>query len=256
MDNKAVKISAVIITLNEEKNIGRCIDSLQGVADEIVVVDSFSTDKTKEICLQKGVVFIECAFEGYVKQKNYAVWQASYDYILSLDADEALSSQLRQSILSVKKNWSHDGYKFNRLTNYCGRWIKHCGWYPDTKLRLWERRKGQWEGHNIHETLKMIHDSKIQHLTGDLWHYSYHTLSQHIIQIDKFTTIMAQENFKKRSKHPSFFHLHIHPTLFFFKKYFLNLGFMDGYMGYIICKNGAYYKFLKYAKLKELYKHN
>jgi glycosyltransferase involved in cell wall biosynthesis len=212
MDKKAVMISAVIITLNEEKNIMRCIESLQGVADEIVVVDSCSTDHTKEICLEMGVTFIEHAFEGYVEQKNYAVRQARYEYVLSLDADEVLSPQLKQSILSAKEDWSYDGYKFNRLTNYCGRWIRHCGWYPDTKLRLWDRRKGEWKGDKVYETLKMLPEAGIQHLKGDLLHYSYHNITHHIVQTNQYATFMAEEKFKKNKKVIPFFHVFLYPT--------------------------------------------
>ncbi|MEK6565704.1 MAG: glycosyltransferase family 2 protein, partial [Bacteroidota bacterium] len=130
------RLSVVIITHNEEQNIARCLESIRGVADEIVVVDSFSTDKTRAICQKHGARFIRHKFEGHIEQKNFAMRQAKSPYILSLDADEALSPELRQSILDVKNNWASDGYRINRLTNYCGAWIRHCGWYPDTKLRL------------------------------------------------------------------------------------------------------------------------
>ena len=139
-----IQLSAVIITFNEERNIGRCIDSLQGIADDIVVVDSFSSDKTKEICLSKNVRFVEHAFDGHIEQKNWAITQAKHPHILSLDADEALDEVLKKSILEVKQNFTQDAYQMNRITNYCGQWIKHCGWYPDTKLRLWDSSKGYW----------------------------------------------------------------------------------------------------------------
>ena len=125
-----VSISAVIITLNEERNIGRCLDSLQGVADEIVVVDSYSSDRTEEICRSHGARFIQHRFAGHIEQKNWAILQASHPYVLSLDADEALSYELTSSILEVKGNWTHDAYYFNRLTSYCGKWIRHTTWYP------------------------------------------------------------------------------------------------------------------------------
>ena len=137
-----VSLSAVIITYNEEKNIERCLLSLKGVVDEIVVVDSFSQDRTEAICAQYGVKFIQHAFEGHIQQKNWAITQASSPYVLSLDADEALSDELRQSILEAKNNWTAQGYFFNRLNNYCGQWIRHSGWYPDRKLRLWDARLG------------------------------------------------------------------------------------------------------------------
>ena len=142
-------ISAVIITYNEEKNLERCIESVRDIADEIVIVDSFSTDRTKEICKKYELHFIEHKFEGHIQQKNWAITQAKYPHILSLDADEVLSDRLKESIREVKENWTHDGYYFNRLTNYCGKWIRHCGWYPDRKLRLWDSRKGRWAVHTI-----------------------------------------------------------------------------------------------------------
>jgi glycosyltransferase involved in cell wall biosynthesis len=128
------KISVVIITYNEEKDIGRCLDAVKDVADDIVVVDSFSTDRTEEICKEKGARFVQHKFEGHIQQKNWAITQARYPHVLSLDADEVVSERLQKEILKVKENWQADGYYFNRMTNYCGKWIKHCGWYPDRKI--------------------------------------------------------------------------------------------------------------------------
>ena len=148
-----LKISAVIITFNEEKNISRCLDSLSKVAEDIIVVDSFSTDRTKDICLEKKVRFVENAFVGHIEQKNFALTQAVHPFVISLDADEALSPELEKSILEVKKNHKYEAYTMNRLTNYCGQWIKHGGWYPDSKIRLWFVNKGQWGGVNPHDTV-------------------------------------------------------------------------------------------------------
>ena len=134
-----IKLSAVIITFNEEEHLEKCLSSLQNIADEIVVVDSYSTDGTKKICKDFGVRFIEQKFLGYKEQKNFALTQAKYDYILSLDGDEALSDTLKKSILEVKNNWNKDGYYCNRLNNYCGQWIRHSDWYPDRKLRLFKK---------------------------------------------------------------------------------------------------------------------
>ncbi len=253
MPNKSIKISAVIITLNEEKNIARCIHSLQEIADEIVVVDSFSTDRTKEICDSLPVRWIEHAFEGHIEQKNFAVQQATYDHVLSLDADEVLSDALKQSVAAVKKNWVADGYTFNRLTNYCGRWIRHSGWYPDKKLRLWNRHKGHWAGINPHDSVKLQKNTQIEHLQGDLLHYSYDSIAQHVDQTNKFSSIGAQQYFARKKAY-FLWHLIIYPPFLFLKRYILQLGFLDGLEGFIICKNAAYYKFIKYAKLRELYR--
>ena len=162
-----VELSAVIITFNEERNIRRCIESVLEVVDEIVVVDSFSTDKTKTICQEYNVRFIEHPFEGYIEQKNWAKSQATHNCILSLDADEALDGRLKESILKIKSDWKY-AYKMNRLTNYCGKWIHHSGWYPDTKLRLFDRREGDWGGINPHDKFIVKNSEKVKHLEGDI----------------------------------------------------------------------------------------
>jgi glycosyltransferase involved in cell wall biosynthesis len=251
---KSVKISAVIITFNEEINIGRCLDSVMELADEIIVVDSFSSDNTEEICLKKGARFIKNPFEGHIEQKNYAMLAASHDYILSLDADEALSKELANSIHKVKSNWIYDGYSFNRLTNYCGRWIRHCGWYPDKKLRLWNRKKGCWGGVNPHDRVIIHKKSAIGHLSGDLLHHSYHTIKQHISQINSFSDIAAREKHDQGETANLIIDILLTPILIFIKKYFVKLGILDGYYGFVISINTAFGIFLKYIKLRELNK--
>ena len=163
-----IKLSSVIITLNEERNIGRCLDSLKGIADEIIVVDSGSTDRTEEICRSLGVKFIHHPFEGYTEQKNFAVGHCTFDYVLSLDADEALSEELKKSISAIKSKWNKDGYSFNRFTNYCGKWIKHCGWYPDRKLRLFKKNKGSWLGNKLHERFVLNDSGNSEFSKGDI----------------------------------------------------------------------------------------
>ncbi len=245
------QISAVIITLNEEKNLGRCLESLLDVVDEIVVVDSFSTDKTEEIARSYGARFIQHTFEGYIEQKNWATDQATYDYILSLDADEMLSDTLKNSILKVKNNWTHDGYTFNRLTNYCGRWIRYTSWYPSRKLRLYDRRKGQWEGINPHDAFVMQKGSKIKHLKGDLLHYSFYTIGQQINQINRFSELQSMAFFLKGYK-ANAYSIVIKPLWRFFRDYFIKLGILDGFYGFVISVNGAYEVYLKYLKLKKV----
>lgn len=249
-----IRLSAVIITFNEEKNIGRCLDSLIEVADDIIVVDSYSTDRTKEICMEKGVRFIQHPFEGHIEQKNWAVTQAIYPHVLSLDADEALNETLRKSILLVKNNFEKDGYYMSRLTNYCGKWIKHCGWYPDKKLRLWDSRKGKWGGINPHDKYEMFEgDKNTGYLNGDILHYSYFTIKDHYKQVDYFTTIAANAYAKAR-KSGSILKLIVNPAAKFIDHYLLKLGFLDGKEGFLISKISAYATWLKYKKLRKLLK--
>ncbi len=247
-----IPLSAVIITFNEEKNIARCLDSLKGIADDIVVVDSFSTDHTESICKSKGVRFIRHPFEGHIQQKNWAITQAKFPHILSLDADEALDEALIKAILEVKVNWTHSGYYMNRLTNYCGKWIRHCGWYPDRKLRLWDSRKGQWTGTNPHDRYElMAGDKDTAQLNGDILHYSFYTIEQHLKQVDYFTDISSKALYTKGKK-ANVLHLIINPVIKFLRDYVFKLGFMDGYYGFVVCKISAKATYLKYAKLRVL----
>jgi glycosyltransferase involved in cell wall biosynthesis len=243
-------LSAVIITYNEEKNIARCIESVRAVADEILVVDSFSTDATESICSDFGVRFVQHPFAGHIEQKNYALSQARHDCVLSLDADEALSPELADSIAKTKNNWQHDGYAFNRLTSYCGQWIKHCGWYPDPKIRLFDRRKALWGGINPHDKIIMADSAATGHLPGDLLHYTFSSVAEHIEQINAFSEIKAEGLFRK-GRRVSLLRMMLEPLFKFFKSYVLKAGFLDGWHGLIICANSAHAIFLRYAKLYE-----
>jgi len=246
-----VKLSTVIITFNEEKNIGRCIESAREISDEILVVDSHSTDRTREICQQLQVRFIAREFAGHIEQKNFALDQASFTHVLSLDADEQIGPELLASIKAVKDNFSADGYSFNRLTCYAGHWVKHCGWYPDRKLRLLDKSKGRWSGVNPHDIIQMRPNSNIFHLAGDLRHYSYDSITDHVNQTNKFTTIAAKAAYECGIR-SSNFKIVTRPPLKFFKDYFLKLGFLDGRYGLIICCINALSALLKYSKMKEL----
>jgi len=249
-----IQLSVVIITFNEEKNIRRCLDSVKDIADDIVVVDSFSTDPTEDICKSKGVRFVQHTFEGYMEQKNWAITQAKFPHVLSLDADESLSAELKISIQAVKNNWTKSGYYMNRMTNYCGQWIRHCGWYPDRKLRLFDSREGKWGGMNPHDKYETFAgEMKTGFLKGDILHYSYYSVEEHYKQAEKFAEISANAMHKKGII-ISPFSIYLKPAFKFFRNYFFKLGFLDGKYGYVICKISSWETFLKYSKLYRINK--
>ena len=253
-----MRISAVIITLNEEANLARCITSLQGVVDEVVVVDSYSQDNTRAVAESfVDVKFYAQKWLGYAGQKNYANSLSTYDTILSIDADEVLSEELQNSILEIKKEEEcrNRVFEMSRLTNYCGHWIRHCGWYPDRKIRIFDRRSVQWQGDFVHESLYLPQEVEIISLKGELLHYSYKNASDHVKQFDKFTTLTAMEANKKR-KNVSIIGLILRPKWRFIRDFVFKLGFLDGYAGYRVCKMSSFATFLKYAKLKELNKND
>lgn len=247
------KLSVVIITYNEEKNIGRCLNSIKNIADEIIILDSGSTDKTKEIALSfSKVKFYEHPFDGHIQQKNRAKDMATYDWVLSLDADEALDDTLQQQILQIKGKWTKDGYYINRLTNYCGQWIRYSNWYPDKKLRLWNRHKGEWRGINPHDKFEMFEGNKVTaHLKGNILHYSYYTLEDHYKQAEYFSSIAARAYFEKHIR-AHWWNLIINPVAKFIDHYLLHLGFLDGVAGWHIARISAYATYLKYQKLIQL----
>lgn len=246
------KLSAIIITQNEERNICRCLDSLRDIADEIIVVDSGSTDHTEQICSAHGVTFVYHPWAGYSEQKNYAETLASGDWILSIDADEALSPTLRQSILEIKQQPQAKNTVFSvcRRTNYCGHWINHCGWYPDEKIRLWPRGTCQWQG-VVHEELNFTRPMQRQRLTGDLEHYSYYSIAELASRQVKYATLAADKAHEQRKRCPMGA-LAVKPAWTFFRNYILRLGFLDGRAGFTVCRMTAFYTFIKYARLKEL----
>ncbi|HOL69798.1 MAG TPA: glycosyltransferase family 2 protein [Bryobacteraceae bacterium] len=244
-----MKISATIITCDEERNIARAIESLR-CCDEIVVVDSGSTDRTVEIAARLGARVIESPWPGYAKQKNLAASQASYDWIFSIDADEALSEALEAEIWQLKKNGpEHDAYTMPRLAQYLGRWILHSGWYPDRKVRLYNRNKATWVGDFVHESVQV--EGSIGHLKSNLLHYTCDSLSEHLRTLDRYTTLAAQE-VVARGKKPSWPNLILEPTWTFLQTYFLKLGFLDGVEGLTIAYMAATYTFLKYAKARNM----
>lgn len=247
-----VPLSIVVITFNEERNIGRCLDALGDIADEVVVVDSCSTDETVSICESRGARVVQQAFAGYVEQKNFATAQARYDYVLQLDADEVLTEELRHSIRAAKQSWQGAGYTLARLTNYCGTWVRHGGWYPDRKLRLYDRRLGRWTGLLLHERYEVAGGQNIGTLAGDLLHYSYDSVAQHVTQLNRFTSIAAEELALRGRGKATLFHLLLKPIWKFVHGYIVRLGFLDGFAGLCIASISAAGVFFKYAKLRTL----
>lgn len=245
------KISAVIITYNEEALIEKCLASIDGIADEIVVVDSFSTDSTEDICKKYNARFIKHKFEGYRDQKNYAIRLATYKNILSLDADESLSDTLRESILKIKDKWDYDGYRFNRRSNFCGTWINYSEWYPDRQLRLFHADDGKWGVLNLHEKFIMSNGANIGKLKGDLLHWSFTSYEDHEDKMRRYTQIGAEE-FHKAGKKANIFTPYIHFIWGFLRSYLIKGGFLDGRNGYRICSLYARSAFIKYKKLRHL----
>ena len=243
------KISATIITYNEEKNIRRCIESLDFV-DEIVVVDSLSSDNTCAIAKELGAKVIDQKFLGHIDQKQLAVENATYDWILSLDADEEVSPELKASIVElIKKPLEYDAYEMKRVSFHLGRWIRHGGWYPDKKIRLFNRQKAHWGGYNPHD--KVIVNGKVGMLEGDLKHYVFTDLRHNIDTNNSYSSIMAEDLYKKGKKF-SYLKLFFKPVGKFLEVYIYKRGFLDGMAGFIIAVGASYSMFLKFAKLWEL----
>ncbi len=247
MSVNPVKLSVVIITLNEEKNIGRCLKAAWQVADEIVVVDSFSTDLTKSICEKSGVKFVEHKFEGHIQQKNFAITQAKYKYILSVDADEVLSNELISSIKKVKENPVFEAYTINRMSYYVDRFIKHGHWFPDKKIRLFRKGIGEWGGKNPHDLFALKRGTKTPILKGVLHHYTFSSIFEHIKQANNFSEIGASQMEGQATFFLAIKAL-LSPFWGFLYGYFIKLGFLDGWYGLIIAIVSSAETFLKYTK--------
>lgn len=246
----AIKLSAVIITRNEEKNIARCLESIQGLADDVLVLDSGSNDKTRMITARYSVRFFSQPFQGYAAQKNDAAKRARFNYVLSLDADEALSEPLKDAIRLVKEAWTADAYAFNRLTRFCGTWIHHGEWYPDRVVRLYDKRKTAWQG-TLHEELRLPQGQPVEFLHGDLLHYSYDSLFQYHRKTVLYAGIAAADLFAKGLR-PRAYHFFIKPIFRFFNAFIIQRGFLDGSAGYRIACLTAGRLQTKYTQLKRL----
>lgn len=249
------KLSVIIITLNEERNIERAVKSVLNIADEIIVLDSFSTDKTEAICAKYPVRFIQEKWQGYAATKNSANALASNNWIFSLDADEEVDSKLEKEIISQKKLGFSGTYSVNRLTNYCGKWIKHSTWYPDKKVRIFEKSNTKWGGEFVHEELEFSKPVADQELAGHLNHFSYYDYVDHRSRADKYSLLTAKK-LHAAGKSAGPFKPYISSVGRFITMFILHLGFLDGWAGFKIAQISAQSNVVKYKELRKLNKQN
>ncbi len=247
-----MEISAVIITYNEEKRLARALKSLEGIVSEIVVVDSYSTDGTVRTAEKYTDKVFQRKWTNYADQKNWANEKVSHPWILSLDSDECLSPQLKTEIIRLKgREPQADAFSMPRRVFYLGRWIRHSGWYPDRKIRLFRKDKARWEGPYVHEKLKL--DGNVIKLRGDLHHFTYRDITDHMQRINRFSGLGAQKLYAAGKK-ARWLHLLFLPPVRFVRTYFLKAGFLDGFPGLVIAVLNGYAIFTRYAKLKEIWK--
>jgi glycosyltransferase involved in cell wall biosynthesis len=250
MENK--RVTAVLITFNEENNIERCLASLDPIVDEVVVVDAFSSDRTVNLARTFGKVNVHLhEWQGFSESKNFGNHLATSPFLLSIDADECLSPELQQSILKWKTSASAAQIlQVNRLTNYSGKWIRHSGWYPEFKIRIFPKEGSYWVG-SLHEELVTPEGLTTGRLDGDLLHYSYPTVDSHLKKIIVYAELAAQKDILAGRKYSLVNHAIIKPAFVFFRKFFLQAGFLDGFYGLVIAVNSSYERFLRYIKYRE-----
>jgi glycosyltransferase involved in cell wall biosynthesis len=245
--SSGMKISAVIITLNEEDRLPDALTSLQGVADEIVVVDSYSTDRTMEIARKAQATVYQNRFEDYGQQKNFALQKAGYEWILNLDADERVSPELKNAIMKLKEKKPPENvaaFAIKRKAFYLGCWIRHSGWSPDKKVRLFRKNTASWEG-RIHERLQVT--GTVSRLPGDILHFTYRDISDHVRRLNRYSSFLAEEIVRQKKKCLAL-RLLILPPMTFFRHYIWRLGFLDGFAGLVIATVSSWGTAMKYFK--------
>jgi glycosyltransferase involved in cell wall biosynthesis len=246
---KSRELSVVIITFNEEDNIADCLESVKW-ADEIIVVDSGSEDRTPEICKKYNVRFFSESWKGFAHQKNSALAKATKNWILSLDADERITPELQKEIRQVllcatPKN----GYYIARKSFFLGCWIKRCGWYPDYNLRLFQRGKGSFKIREVHEGIDL--NGTAGRLKHPMEHYTYKSIGDFMERLDRYSTLAARELLKENKTY-GMHHIIFRPVYTFINMYVMHSGFLEGYYGFILSVFYSFYTFSKYAKLREL----
>jgi len=248
----AMEISAVVITYNEETRLEGALKSLQGIVSEIVVVDCHSSDGTVKLARKYTDKVFERTWTNFADQKNFANSKAAFPWILSLDADERVSPELRQELLELKEMEPEcSGFSIPRQVYYLRRWVCHSGWYPDRKIRLFRKDKARWEGEYVHEKLEV--DGKIEKLKGPIHHFTYRNIAEHLARINKFSDLGAQKLYAQKKK-CRWYHLVCLPFFRFVRAYLLKRGFLDGFAGLVISVLTGYAVFVRYAKLREIWK--
>jgi len=242
------KISVAVITKNEEQNLRDCLESVRW-ADEVVVVDSGSTDGTLQICQEfKARVYVE-DWKGFSRQKNSAVEKTRNEWVLSLDADERVSPELRREIEStLGRNPLCDGYFIARKNFFQSRWIKHCGWYPDYNLRLFRKERGRFRERAVHERVEL--QGKVGYLKNPLEHKTYRSVGDFLARMDRYSTLAAREMLNEGRQY-HLFDAFFRPPFTFLQMYFIRAGFLEGYLGFLLSVLYSFYTFAKYSKLKE-----
>ena len=249
---KKMDISVVIITYNEEKRLEAALKSVVDIASEIVVVDRFSDDDTVKVAKKYTDLVFQRKWTNFSDQKNFGNSKTSFPWVLSLDADERVSPELREEILQLKEGEPDcSGFSMPRQTYYLGRWIRHGGWYPDRKLRLFQKSKARWKGEYVHETL--VIEGKVNNLKGSLHHFTYRNIRDHLERINTFSDLGAQKLYAQKKK-CHWYHLALVPFLNFLKSYFWRAGFLDGFAGFVVSTLHGYSVFIRYAKLKEIWR--
>jgi glycosyltransferase involved in cell wall biosynthesis len=247
------KLSAVIMTYNEEENIARCLDSVAGIADEVLVVDSYSSDQTAEIARRKGAKVVFRAWDGFYGQRQFAFEQATYPLVLNLDADEWLSDKLKSAITFVKKSRQFDCYSMNRANSIGGHWMRYGSWYADRKVRLFDRRKIKHINYEPHDRIEPAKKATLGHLAGDIFHLSDKNISTRYDTINRHSTSAAQFLVQKGKK-TNLLRLLFKPPIRFLAEYLVKLGFLDGFYGFVVALSSAHYVYLRESKLHELYR--
>ena len=245
------KLSTVIMTFNESAHIGRCIESVLPFSDEVLVVDSFSTDNTVQIAKELGAKVFQNKFDGYIEQRKVCIKKATYPFVFVIDADEAVNDELKFQILKTKESPKSNAYLINRLNSIGDIWVHYGGWHPDWKLRLFFKDKIEVVGEQPHDKIILSDKTKPQKLKGDLLHFSDANMAERNETVNKHSTSAAQHLFKQGKKSNAF-RIVFKPLYRFILEYFFKLGFMDGFIGYFVAKSNAQYVFLREMKLWEL----